>query len=66
MPEWMHKVLVDEPQMPADSTVWLTSERRPWLGGRFINTNWDMEELEARKDEIVNGDLLKFRLTTAF
>ncbi|KAI1777746.1 NAD(P)-binding protein [Hypoxylon cercidicola] len=66
MPQWMHKALVDAPQMTADSTVWLTSERRPWLSGRFINTNWDMEELEAKKDEIVKGDLLKFRLTTSF
>ncbi|KAI1380462.1 NAD(P)-binding protein [Hypoxylon crocopeplum] len=66
MPEHQHKILVDEPRMPADSTLWLTSERRPWLNGRFIVTNWDMEELEARKDEIVKKDLLKFRLTTAF
>ncbi|KAI0377836.1 NAD(P)-binding protein [Hypomontagnella monticulosa] len=65
MPLAMHQVLVDEPQLPAHSMVWLGAEHRPWLSGRFLNVKWDMEELEAKKDEIVEGDLLKFRLTTA-
>ncbi|KAI0883365.1 NAD(P)-binding protein [Annulohypoxylon maeteangense] len=65
MPEFMHKILVDEPQLPGDSVVWLTAENRPWLNGRFVNSRWDMEELEARKDDIVKQDLLKFRLTTS-
>jgi hypothetical protein len=37
-------------------------ERREWLARRFVSVNWDVEELEARKNEIVNGDLLKVRL----
>ncbi|KAI2639916.1 NAD(P)-binding protein [Hypomontagnella submonticulosa] len=65
MPLAMHQVLVDEPQLPADSIVWLAAEHRPWLSGRFINVKWDMQELDAKKDDIVKGDLLKFRLTTA-
>ncbi|KAI1410132.1 NAD(P)-binding protein [Hypoxylon sp. FL1857] len=65
MPLSMHKVLVDEPRLPADSIVWLSSENRPWLNGRFVNAKWDMEELQAKKDDIVKNDLLKFRLTTA-
>ncbi|KAI1094506.1 NAD(P)-binding protein [Rostrohypoxylon terebratum] len=56
MPKPMHAILVDEPQLPGDCVVWLTSEKRPWLNGRF---------LEARKDDIVKQDLLKFRMTTA-
>ncbi|KAI0180319.1 NAD(P)-binding protein [Hypoxylon sp. FL1284] len=62
MPDWMLDVLIDEPQLPADTTVWLVSERRPWLSGRIVSSVWDMEQLEARKDEIVKGDLLKFRV----
>ncbi|KAI1398450.1 NAD(P)-binding protein [Hypoxylon fuscum] len=65
MPVAMHKLLGDEPQLPGDCIAWLASENRPWLSGRFINAKWDMEELEAKRDEIVKGDLLKFRLTTA-
>ncbi|KAI1375880.1 NAD(P)-binding protein [Hypoxylon crocopeplum] len=66
MPLYMHRVLVDEPQLPGDSLAWLAKEHRPWLSGRYISANWDMEELVAKKDEIVKGDLLKFRLTTTF
>jgi hypothetical protein len=62
MPEAMHEVLQDEPALPADTIVWLGKERRPWLGGRFVSVTWDMEELESKKDEIVKGDLLKFRM----
>ncbi|KAI2468559.1 NAD(P)-binding protein [Annulohypoxylon bovei var. microspora] len=65
MPERMHKVLVDEPQLPGHCAVWLTAEKRPWLSGRYVNCKWDMEELEAKKDDIVKQDLLKFRMTTA-
>ncbi|KAK7914368.1 hypothetical protein PG985_012071 [Apiospora marii] len=63
MPNFMHAVLVDKPALPAHSLVWLTKERRTWLSGRFASVNWDMEELEGRKGEIVEKDLLKFRLT---
>ncbi|KAK6338421.1 hypothetical protein TWF730_002483 [Orbilia blumenaviensis] len=62
MPEYMHELLVDTPQLPADTMVWLGSERREWLAGRFVCTNWDIEELEGKKRDIEDGDLLKFRL----
>ncbi|KAI1463327.1 putative oxidoreductase [Daldinia caldariorum] len=63
MPEEFHSFLVDEVALPADALTWLGAERRPWLSGRFVNAKWDMRELEAKKDEIVKRDLLKFRLT---
>ncbi|EMR71374.1 putative nad-p-binding protein [Eutypa lata UCREL1] len=62
MPAYMHKVLVDEPALPADTLVWLARERRPWLSGRFVSVEWDMRELEERKGEVVERDLLKFRM----
>ncbi|KAK8061462.1 hypothetical protein PG994_007828 [Apiospora phragmitis] len=63
MPESMHAILVDKPALPAHTLVWLTKERRPWLSGRFASVNWDMEQLEGKKDDIVKSDLLKFRMT---
>lgn len=42
--------------------AWLTSERRPWLSGRYLSVNWDVDDLEAMKDEIVKGDKLKMRM----
>ncbi|KAK6359963.1 hypothetical protein TWF696_001086 [Orbilia brochopaga] len=62
MPAHMHAVLVDKVQLPADAMVWLGKERREWLRGRYVMTNWDVGELGAKREEIVKGDLLKFRL----
>ncbi|KAJ9149038.1 Short chain dehydrogenase family protein [Pleurostoma richardsiae] len=62
MPEFMHAILVDEPELAGDTFVWLARERREWLAGRFISCTWDVEELEGKKGEIVERDLLKFRM----
>jgi hypothetical protein len=62
MPDYMQKFLTDEPQLPADTIIWLGKENRPWLSGRYVSVAWDMAELEAKKDEIVEKDLLKFRM----
>jgi hypothetical protein len=40
----------------------LTAEKRDWLSGRYISVNWDTEELEAMKDDIVNKDKLTFKM----
>ncbi|KAI1128069.1 hypothetical protein F5Y10DRAFT_241486 [Nemania abortiva] len=62
MPKEMHALLHDEPALPAHTIVWLSKEHRPWLSGRFVSVAWDMEELESKKDQIVEGNLLKFRM----
>ena len=62
MPVYMHSVLNDTPELCADTLVYLAKERREWLAGRYISVEWDMAELERRKEEIVQKDLLKFRL----
>ncbi|KAF2795757.1 oxidoreductase-like protein [Melanomma pulvis-pyrius CBS 109.77] len=62
MPEALHALLVDEVELAADSLVWLTRERREWLAGRYVSVNWDVEELEGRKEDILRGDLLKVRM----
>ncbi|KAJ7364949.1 hypothetical protein DFH08DRAFT_840442 [Mycena albidolilacea] len=62
MPEWLHHVLVDEPELPADVLVWLSRERREWLSGRFISACWDVNELEKKKGEITEKDALKFKM----
>jgi len=55
-------VFCDTPQISADTIVFLTREKRPWLSGRYINCTWDMPELIAQQDEIVVGDKLKVKL----
>jgi NAD(P)-dependent dehydrogenase (short-subunit alcohol dehydrogenase family) len=61
--EEVKKLLVDKPELAGHTVVWLARVRREWLSGRFVNCCWDMAELERRRDDLVNGDLLKFRMT---
>lgn len=62
MPENMHEVLVDSAELAADTFVWLTKKRREWLSGRYVSVNWDMDELEGRRQEVVEKELLKMRM----
>ncbi|KAJ6088555.1 Glucose/ribitol dehydrogenase [Penicillium sp. IBT 16267x] len=62
-PEQLHASLSDNVNLPADTIVWLVKERRKWLHGRYVSGPWDMEEVEAKKEEIVEKDLFKFRMT---
>jgi NAD(P)-dependent dehydrogenase (short-subunit alcohol dehydrogenase family) len=47
-------------ELAGDTIVWLAKERRDWLGGRYVNCQWDMRDLEQRREEIVASDKLKF------
>lgn len=62
MPEWILDASQDDPALCGAFCIWLVKERRKWLSGRFLMANWDVEELEGRKSEIVEGDKLKFRM----
>ena len=44
--------------------MWLASSGSDidFLRGRFVWANWDVEELVARKDEVIEKDLLNVRL----
>ena len=61
-PKGMEHIFVEKPRLPADTIVFLTSERRDWISGRYINVTWDMPELIAKKEEIVKGDKLRLKL----
>jgi hypothetical protein len=52
----------DDEGLAGAMCVWLSKERRAWLSGRYVSCNWDVGELEGRKEEIVRGDMLKFRM----
>ncbi|CAI7668932.1 unnamed protein product [Penicillium manginii] len=55
-----HKhVFVETPELSGDSVAFLVSEKREWLGGRYINCTWDLPELISKEAEIVRGDKLK-------
>jgi len=62
LPKDYHGLLVDTPELGADSIVWLTQHRSLWLSGRYVNVNWDLPELMAKEAEVVEGDKLKMRI----
>lgn len=55
---WLH----DTPELAANTFVYLTQQRQEWLRGRYVNVQWDMDEFFARKEEVVEKDLLRVRL----
>lgn len=48
--------------LPASFHVWLASPEARFLKGRFLFTNWDVDELKARAEEIEKGSLYKIDL----
>jgi len=61
-PEKVRAMLPHKPDIAGDTIVWLASDRKEWLAGRYVSCPWDMEELCNRKDEIVEGDKLKMKM----
>jgi hypothetical protein len=43
--------------------VWLASAESDFVRGRMLWATWDIDELKAKKDEILKGDLLKMILS---
>src|ERR1700712_562967 len=66
MPEYMHALLTDTPEMAGDGMVWYGGERREWLSGRYVSCAWDVTELEGKTLTILDGDLLKVRMAVEF
>ncbi|KZT69455.1 putative oxidoreductase [Daedalea quercina L-15889] len=62
LPEGLKFFLVDKVEIAAHGITWLVRERREWLAGRYFSCLWDVDELEAKRQEIVEGDKLKVRM----
>ena len=62
MPEALHPYLDDEPGLAASFLVWLCSGKADWAKGRYLAATWDVGELAALKDTILEDDLLVNRL----
>ena len=64
MPKGLHAMLVDEPDLAAGFAVWLCSGKADWAKGRYLSSNWDVDELTQLQDQIIQDDLLVNRLRT--
>ena len=48
--------------LAAGSCLYLSTARADYLQGRYVSANWDLEELEGKKEAIMTMDLLKTRV----
>ncbi|MCJ1422299.1 hypothetical protein MMC29_000179 [Sticta canariensis] len=63
MPKQYHNtMLIDTPQLSGGISVYLITGKADFLRGRYVGAGWDVTELEARKDEILEKNLLKLQL----
>jgi hypothetical protein len=44
--------------LPANFLVWLSQPKTKFLNGKIVWANWDVEELEARAEEIQAGPMM--------
>jgi NAD(P)-dependent dehydrogenase (short-subunit alcohol dehydrogenase family) len=54
--------MTDTPDLCGGFVTWHTKGQRAWLNGRYVSATWDVDELETKKDEIVEADKLKYRM----
>lgn len=54
--------MTDTVSLPADFLVWVAGEEAAFLANKFVFANWDINELKARKDEIMNSSELTLGL----
>ncbi|KAF2660765.1 hypothetical protein K491DRAFT_687890 [Lophiostoma macrostomum CBS 122681] len=62
LPEGGRPLAVDDVGLCGAFLVWLVQERRDWLSGRYLSANWDVQELESKREIIVEDDQLKMRM----
>ncbi|KAI0172633.1 NAD(P)-binding protein [Hypoxylon sp. FL1284] len=48
----------DSPALSGSWTLLLATPRAEWMRGGIVSVNWDIEEMEAHKDQIVRDNLL--------
>lgn len=52
-------VAKDKQDLTAAMTLYLQKPEADFLRGGFVSVNWDVEEMESHREEIVEGKLLK-------
>ncbi|KAI0868117.1 NAD(P)-binding protein [Hypoxylon argillaceum] len=48
----------DSPRLSGSWTLFLSTPRADWMRGGILSVNWDIEEMEAHKDQIICDKLL--------
>ena len=61
-PEQFRHRLIDTVDLAAGTALYLTTPGAEYLNGRFVYSNWNMEEVEKLKDSIIKDNLLVARI----
>ncbi|KAI9810259.1 MAG: hypothetical protein M1827_006393 [Pycnora praestabilis] len=56
----------DTPELVGSTGVWLATEKAKFLSGKYISANWSVDDLMARKDEIISEGKLSMGLKGEF
>ncbi|KIW00115.1 uncharacterized protein PV09_08297 [Verruconis gallopava] len=56
----------DTVELAAATAVYLASPQAQFLSGRYMSANWDVDELESKRHEIIEKDLLRMDLRGNF
>lgn len=56
----------DTPELVGGLGVWLSTEKASFLSGKYVESNWSVDDLTARKDEIVSQGKLSTVLKGEF
>ena len=61
-PEQFRHRLIDTVELAAGTALYLTTSDAAYLDGRFVYSNWNMEEVAKLEDDIVKDNLLVARI----
>jgi NAD(P)-dependent dehydrogenase (short-subunit alcohol dehydrogenase family) len=64
-PEPYRMFALDTYDLVGGTTLWLSTPKADFLKGSWTSVNWDVEEMEAHKDEVEKNRLLKMRFLNA-
>jgi hypothetical protein len=53
------KFALDTPELVGGTAVWLATKESYFLSGRFVSVNWSVDELMARKEDIIQSNDLR-------
>lgn len=57
---------LDTPELLGGIAVWLSTEKASFLSGRFVASNWSVDDLYERREEIKSGNQLQMDLQGTF
>lgn len=64
--ESFRKFALDTPELVGGVAVWLATEKARFMNGRFMNINWNVDDLYERREEIQQGNLLQIDVQGTF